>query len=1365
LKNRSTAIALVISTIMIISAFSMVYAGGNFISNSTNGVTNNNLSSLFSNHNSSIQPHSSQAIKLGADNIATQIKPNSLNSNNNVKYFNYKYLQSSNNNGLYPVYFNQTGLPLGDQWNITINGNVTHTFNISFKTYLKVGMYNYSISKSGDFYPAVASGSFNISSSGAEIQVYFQSSLGIKSTLVMDNQTLIQNIIFSNETNYEPYYGLYNTFNGFYYFANLENGSVSIINGTTGQIYKNVRVGLRPISLTYNPYNGNVYVANSGSSTISVINSHLSISENLTIMVSPSDVLYDPVSGDLFVSNSSEVVAAYNPNGTVTYPHFNSNVSELVLNSNSGGVFVKTSQISIYSETINSKSKQIYYINSKGRYVDSFNISSEFIPSSIAFDPIDNSLYSVISINSTRNLVETNSSGYLLGTWNLPYSPNEIFYDSFSGNLFIMSFNNEDTSINVYSGAMNFMDSMNMNGEIQSIAFSSRSQVFPDSYEDDVYFASPVTPIRDVSIRETGLNSGTEWGFTYSGHEFLTQSETLNFTTLPSNISIKFINVSGYVLNNNLTIPKGSGLFSYLVKYNKVYSVAISESGLPYGTTWNATIGNHTYISTTGEIIVNLTNGTYAVLFSRSGIYYPNPSNTTFIVNGSGLNETLVFSVSKYAVNFYEDGLPSDAVWYLNLSDGLHFASYNHTISTSLPNDTYYYTISSKNKIYRPVSYSGVFTVDGEKINTTINFLTVSYQVNFTETGLPSSVSWCIELNNSGSYEKLTTSYLSLSLENGTYSYKVKSSDSSYSPVEPSGTFNVNGNNLKVNISFKEITFKVTVSESGLPNVTAWFFNLTNGKPLRTTEELVSLNLPNGTYQYSVSVVNKTFEPLYERSNFTVSGSSIIINITFKLVVYNVTFSLNGIPAKTNWSLDLNGINVSTFSLPHTYVDLPNGSYVYTINVWNHVYRSTSGNFSVNGHNEEIDVKISSVRYAVNVNENGLPENSLWYLNLSNGEKLYSSSNIISTELTNGTYYYALGSGNSSFHPYLSSGIIGVSGSNITVMISFVPTLYSVTFQGQNNFHGAWYVNLSNGNSSGPISPGSSYVFDLTNGTYSYVISVSNDSFVPSKVTGIFEVNGNSKNITISFMEVTYNVTFTYNLKNVPWEVVIGNISEFSPSGQPITFNLANGSYSYSALLDKNGKGNNYIPCINGTFTVNGKNVNINLSFKKLNKVFIGTLLPPNTVYWVLSINGTFYAWNSHPSFIRLPDGNYSSSFTINLTIPHPISGPGQQPEPNAASYVNVTVPFYLNVSGPTFLIIFVTPSPNGFNIFIFTGPALPPNPPPNIIPVPGINQLRGVPNIQFPPPLFPPLNNISGPYFLVEYISDTAKGPVNLPI
>ncbi len=156
----------------------------------------------------------------------------------------------------------------------------------------------------------------------------------------------------------------------------------------------------------------------------------------------------------------------------------------------------------------------------------------------------------------------------------------------------------------------------------------------------------------------------------------------------------------------------------------------------------------------------------------------------------------------KYNVTFTETGLPSGTTWYVNLTNGQSFKSTNSTITFIEANGTYSYTISTANKIYRSDSYAGSFTVNGKPVSKNVAFSGVTYNVTFTETGLPSGTTWYVNLTNGQSF-KSTNSTITFTEINGTYKFAV-SADLNYTSNIVSGTFHVNGSNATKSIAFSK---------------------------------------------------------------------------------------------------------------------------------------------------------------------------------------------------------------------------------------------------------------------------------------------------------------------------------------------------------------------------------------------------------------------------------------------------------------------------------------------------------------------------------------------------------------------------------
>ena len=1303
MKKRSIAIAVAISAIMVISSLSVAYSSGDFNHGNLSAATNLQPSYISNHSNNVVIHHNSMNKTDGSRNGYGQAVSYSVSSAVNLSANDL----SQNRVLLYPVNFVQAGLPIGTEWNITLEGRTHSTYNITYSTYLPNGNYSYNISNSGVFYPVQPSGEFSIKSSGIHVDILFRSEAGISSTLSFENNSIIQGIYSYHETGYGPYNAIYNPVNGLFYSANVYNGTVSIINASIGKIYKTLKVGMDPVSLAVNPSSGTVYVANLMSSSISYISINNTVTMNLSVSDFPSHILFDPISGNLFITNLSDTMTMIGPTNGISSVNFNSPVSQIVLDSHNGNIFVKTSA-TIYTG-LKGGAKQIYYLSGNGSLLYGFNLTRNTSPNSVIYNSANNRVYSIFSIISGHSLMESSVNGTVIKTWDLGYGPDEMYYNNGSGSFYIFSYRNENTTIHIYNGFVEPLNNITLVGEIQGIAFGASldTAVLPDSYNNELYISSPIYNTRSVTLSESGIAGNNKWGISYEGHEYISTSTFLNFTISDNSFSLNFLNVSGYEKPISININSGFRNVVLEAKYLKLYNVVIAENGLPDMLSWTIILHNETLSINGNSIVLNLTNGTYPLTILKSGSYYPDPSNETLAVMGSGLNIMIEFSASTYGVYFKEQGLPSDTLWYLNLSNGENYKSTGSFIKFSAPNSTFYYSIATGNKSFTPFNHTGIFTVAGKGDYINVSFRMVTYSVNVSESGLPLGTSWYFGLQGSGNLASFNGSSFSMNLPNGTYSYYVKSSNSEYFPAMNAGSFTIHGSSVGISIIFKKMTYNITIHQSGLPSGTIWYVNLTDGRSIRSNMETGSIQLPNGTYQYTVSTNDKTFAPSKYMSDFVVNGSPISLNLTFHEVVYNITFESTSRLFDSGWTLFLNGENVSSTTGRELSLNLSNGTYTYSAVPWNDIYRGVSGNFTVNGNGLSLPLYFHVVRYTVQIKDQGLPQNTQWFFNLSNGIEISSITGSMAIELTNGTYVYSVSTGNSSFHPISASGIIKVQGANISYTIVFKETLYRVTFVNDlnNGVVGSifWYINLSNGDVSGPISLGGNYTFELQNGTYRYNTGSSNDSFRVNPGNGILNVNGTGLQVYVSVQKVNYTVVFNSNVKEVPWEVTIGGHYEFSPRGGPISFQLSNGTYSYNAMIDRNGDGHHYEGQINGTVVVEGKNITVDINFERLHKVNIHFIDPPPDYSWTISLQNTTYIGDSSAMKLFLANGNYSALLSLNISMSEDHSDQSEHSHHHYSNiYLDVTVPFNLTINGHTSIFIVLVFAHGQFSVMIF---------------------------------------------------------------
>ena len=338
---------------------------------------------------------------------------------------------------------------------------------------------------------------------------------------------------------------------------------------------------------------------------------------------------------------------------------------------------------------------------------------------------------------------------------------------------------------------------------------------------------------------------------------------------------------------------------------------------------------------------------------------------------------------------------------------------------------------------------------------------------------------------------------------------------------------------------------------------------------------------------------NKIYAPNLTAGSFTVNGSSFYESITFSEVLYPVQFTETGLTSGASWYVNITETNGTIYqsgaiSTTSYSLSLTNGSYSFTISSANKIYApSYVSVFTVNGSSLTISATFTEILYNLTIQESGLPAGTEW--NLTFGGTIY--------QLANTSYIFSVPNGTYSFlatsHDYKDvSGTITVNSSFFIYTINMELQLYEVTFNETGLPAAAvWYVNLSNGMTSGPIT-GSSYSFSFTNGSYSYTVATSNKTYYTSP-TGSFTVNGTHISETIAFSKVTYVVTFTENglPSGVYWYLNGSGLSGYESSQASISFNLSNGTYSYTV----SNLSSFYTTTTHFTVIVSGKNVTENI--------------------------------------------------------------------------------------------------------------------------------------------------------------------------
>ncbi len=566
------------------------------------------------------------------------------------------------------------------------------------------------------------------------------------------------------------------------------------------------------------------------------------------------------------------------------------------------------------------------------------------------------------------------------------------------------------------------------------------------------------------------------------------------------------------------------------------------------------------------------------------------------------------------------------------------------------------------------------------------------YSITFVENGLPvkNGYQWSVVFNNVT--QRTTGSDIVFDAQNGSYNYTVHSTSNFY-PVKASGTVNVSGSNRIVNVPFAGKNFLVTFRVSDFSSVkgassgyNTWSVNF-DGMNNTTQKSQVNFLAKNGTYSYEVTAPSGYFSTP-SSGQITVSGSSVLVDLSFNTSLYRLSFNEQGLPATANsklvpeWSVEISGTPLaSPLSLgsnsSSVSAHLPAGVYTYSIRDPSGYFSSpSSGQITLSNSNLVQTVQFLPKNYKLKFSETGLPgsyvhgsygtEWGVKIVNTASGAALtqYSSTSSIYFYSVNGTYnYYILNLSGYTASP--SSGTVVVNGYNYLVPVKFSSDYYTVTFKeiglpssGGSNLVSPWTVSM-NYQSAGILvmtetSNTSSVTFRSQSGTYGFTVSpIQGFSISPS--TGTLTAANITKNVyfnrTTNYYSTSTSSSITFIEHGLPsntqWAVTLANSSgpvTSTSDYQDIVFNAYEGAYFYSI--------NNIGPYFAGTpssminTTTTSGTVNVYFSYQYRPLVFHETGLPYNTT-WSVALSypdGSTYVLTSQTNNITfmVPNGTYN---------------------------------------------------------------------------------------------------------------------------
>ncbi|MGC8692443.1 MAG: thermopsin [Thermoplasmata archaeon] len=442
-----------------------------------------------------------------------------------------------------------------------------------------------------------------------------------------------------------------------------------------------------------------------------------------------------------------------------------------------------------------------------------------------------------------------------------------------------------------------------------------------------------------VNFVESGLPANHPWSVgIFNPNDLLLYSQnstqpTITFYLIPGTYTAYFENVSGYVVNISQMKINVQTFSNIYISFRPVFKLNLVENGLPVNVEWGININNGTYMTNNTTISLYMVENTYKYsVISPQG--YEATKSSGIINLTSNITVIIKFLLLKYKITFDVLGLPANIPWYLNVTGNVNMnitSLTNYTV-LNLPNGTYEYRIGAISSTYYPAVSHGMFSVYGVNysINIPFNKYNLYGTVKFIESGLPNGTSWGVNINNAN-YTS-SSGVLILNLPYGKYLFSAYIPNNYNYTITPStGTVNVNSpsTTIFINFSIKYYQIEFTTNSNLKLNI------LVNGIQYVLIREL-TLNVTNGTYIYSVippagySVNPSSGKIIISSMNSTLLPEQIYINV--KQIMYNITFTISGLPHGQEWYVMINNQYYSSYGNTIT-VSLPYGSYQYSISL------------------------------------------------------------------------------------------------------------------------------------------------------------------------------------------------------------------------------------------------------------------------------------------------------------------------------------------------------------------------------------------------------------------------------------------------
>ncbi len=442
--------------------------------------------------------------------------------------------------------------------------------------------------------------------------------------------------------------------NGYLYVPNVDDNTVSVINGANNTVVATVPVGAGPYGVAFDSTNGYLYVTNLSDNTVSVINgaTNTVIGNPIPVGNSPYGATFDSTNGNIYVVNSADNTVSVikgSTNTVIATISVGNDPSDIAFDSTNGYLYVMS-----FSDNA------VYIINGATNTVIGNPISLFTSFSGIAFDSTNGNIYAAEATNVVD--VIKGSTNTIIATIPVGTAPSGITFDSANGYLYVS--NAYDNTVSVINGATNTIvgNPIPVGSGPTGIAFDSTNGNLYTANQNDytvsVIKGSTNTVIATISVgvwpQDVAFDSTNGNIYVTNAAEstvsVIQGSTNTVIATIPVDnepFGIVFDSKNGYLYVNNYG---GNTLSVINGATNTIVGSPIPVGNSPYyGVMFDSTNGNiyvangndnNVYAISAASISLSPTTGSVGTTVTVSGSSFTASSTVTIKYDGTTVTTT-----------------------------------------------------------------------------------------------------------------------------------------------------------------------------------------------------------------------------------------------------------------------------------------------------------------------------------------------------------------------------------------------------------------------------------------------------------------------------------------------------------------------------------------------------------------------------------------------------------------------------------------------------------------------------------------------------------------------------------------------------